>query len=487
MGVFDQYIPDWLQVISAVFLLTSIAIAVIIVLEKRSPFKTAAWILVLVLIPVLGLIFYLFFGQDYRKRKIFSRKGLHELGKLRLLISNQLRQINKKNFNFHSIPDEKEKLISLLLKNSNALLTTGNNAKILNNGKTTFNEIFNSIEKAKHHIHLEYYIIDDDEIGNRLKQLLIKKRKEGVEVRVIVDDVGSWGLKKKFFRELISKGVEIYPFMKVRFPRLTSKLNFRNHRKIAIIDGTTGYTGGINFADRYLKGIKKIGPWRDTHLKIEGDAVACLQVIFSADWFFVSRQNLGGNNYYTKFTEGPGIPIQISTSGPDSDWESIGQAFFTAITGAKKTVYLTTPYLIPPQYILAALTTSALGGIDVRIIIPGKSDARFSKWCSFSFVQKLLEAGVRMYFYQKGFIHSKLLIVDSVISSIGTTNLDFRSIETNFEINAFIYDENFTKNLENNFIEDLSESREIILEEWKQRKWYKKLQESFAHVFSPML
>ncbi|MBN1822096.1 MAG: cardiolipin synthase [Prolixibacteraceae bacterium] len=487
MGVFDQYIPDTLQVVSAIFLLTSIAIAVIIVLEKRSPFKTAAWILVLVLIPVLGLIFYLFFGQDYRKRKIFSRKGLFELGKLRILISKQLRQINKKNFNFHQVPEGNEKLISLLLKNSNALLTTGNKAKILNNADATFNEIFASIEKAKHHIHLEYYIIENDEIGNRLKQLLIKKRREGVEVRIIVDDVGSWGLKKKFFRSLISEGIEIYPFMKVRFPRLTSKLNFRNHRKIAIIDGKTGFTGGINFADRYLKGIKKIGLWRDTHLKIEGDAVACLQVIFAADWFFVSGQNIEGKNYYTPFTEGQGIPIQIASSGPDSDWESIGQAFFSAIAGATKSVYITTPYLIPPQYILSALKTAALGGIDVQIIIPEKSDARFSKWCSFSFVQELLEAGVRMFFYQGGFIHSKLLMVDSALCSIGTTNLDFRSIETNFEVNAFIYDESFTKKLERFYKDDVAKSREIFLDEWQKRKLYKKIQESFAHMFSPLL
>jgi len=487
MGPFDRFIPDTLQVVSAIFLITSIAIAVIIILEKRSPFKTAAWILVLVLLPVFGLIFYLFFGQDYRRRKLFSRKGLKELGKLRKLITKQLRQISKNHLNLSPAVIERERLISLLLKNSDALLTTGNRVKILNNGEATFEAIFKSIENARHHIHLEYYIIDDDETGNRLKNLLIKKSLQGVDVRLIIDDVGSWGLKKKFLNELSNAGVEVYPFMKVRFPRLTSRVNYRNHRKIAIIDGKEGFTGGINFADRYKYGLKKIGPWRDTHLKIEGDAVACLQVIFAADWFFVSHKNLEGKNYYLPFSEKPGVPVQVAASGPDSDWESIGQAFFTAISCAKKNVYITTPYLIPPLSILTALKTAALGGIDVRIIIPEKSDARISKWGSFSFVQELLEAGVRVYFYQAGFIHSKLLMVDSIVASVGTTNLDFRSIETNFEVNAFLYDEKVTKALEHHFKNDLESSREIMLEEWIKRRWHFKLRESLAHIVSPML
>ena len=487
MGILSQYMPDSLQIVSALFLITSIAIAVIIVLEKRSPYKTAAWILVLVLVPVAGLIFYLFFGQNYRKRKMFSRKGLHELGKLRSLISKQLRQVNKKGPKINERYEERGKLIALLLKNSHSLLTTGNKVKILNNAEITFQEIFDAIRRAKNHIHLEYYIIDNDITGNRLKQLLIKKSSEGVEVRVIIDDVGSWGLKKPFLKELTDAGIEIYPFMKVRFPRLTSKLNYRNHRKIAVIDGEIGFTGGINFADRYLMGAKGIGPWRDTHLKIVGDAVASLQVIFAADWFFVSGQDLNTNKYYRPFTDEEGIPMQISASGPDSDWESIGQALFTIITGAKKSVYITTPYLIPPLSIVAALETAALGGIDVRIIIPEKSDARISKWCSFSFVQGLLEAGVRMYFYREGFIHSKLLLADSEISSVGTTNLDFRSIETNFEVNAFIYDEKLTQKLEHYFKEDLLKSREIFLKDWVGRKWHFKLRESLAHIFSPML
>ncbi len=482
-----EFIPDILEVISLLFLITSIAIAVIIVLEKRSPFKTAAWVLVLVLLPFFGLFFYLFFGQEFRRRKLYTKKGIKELAKIRKLTANQVKQIHQNHLNLDQKIIEKAKLIALLLNNSDSLLTTGNSLKVINNGEDTFDEIFTSLKNATHHIHLEYYIIEDDEIGNQLKDILIQKSQEGVEVRVIIDDVGSWGLKKKFIRQLTSAGIEFYSFMEVRFPRLTSRANYRNHRKILIIDGNVGFLGGTNFAYRYKYGLPKIGPWRDTQLKLTGDAVSCLQVIFAVDWYFVSKIQLKGKKYFQPFSNSSGIPVQITPSGPDSDWESIGQAFFAAITDAKKYVYITTPYLVPPLHILEALKTAALGGIDVRILIPEKSDAKVTKWCSFSFVGKLLEAGVKVYFYQKGFVHSKVIISDDIFSSIGTTNLDFRSIETNLEINAFMYDEKVTKDLKRSFINDLSGSRQINMNEWGQRHWFNKLRESLAHIVSPLL
>lgn len=475
------------QIFSLLFLLTAIPVAILIVLEKRSPFKTIAWILVLILIPVIGLVFYLFFGQEYRKQKIYSRKGIKSLSRIRKLSTVQLREIESTELHLGQKALDKMNIIRLLLNNSNALLTTGNQLKILNGGKATFDAIFKAIKSAQHHIHLEYYIYDDDKIGNQLKKLLIEKSREGVEVRIILDDVGTWGLKERFLDEFKENGIEVYPFMEVRFPRLTSKVNFRNHRKILIVDGLIGFTGGINIADRYIEGNPKIGPWRDTHLQIKGDAVACLQVIFAADWFFVINENLTGEDYFPPLTDAPGIPVQISASGPDSDWESIEQAFFAAISNAREHVYITTPYLMPPHPLVSALKTAALSNVDVRIIIPEKSDARIPKWCSFSYVEELLEAGIKIYFYQGGFIHSKLLIVDGVLSSVGTTNLDFRSLETNFEVNAFIYEEKFTTQLLRNFRTDLKNSREIKLAEWTLRPWRNKFRESLAHIVSPML
>lgn len=478
---------EFWRIFSMVFLITAIPVAILIVLEKRSPYKTIAWILTLILLPIIGMIFYLFFGQEFRKQKIFSRKGIKGLSKIRELSSRQLREIGKTHLYLNDEARKNENIIRLLLNNSNSLLTTGNQLTILKNGKETFNAIFKAIKDASHHIHLEYYILADDKIGNRLKELLIEKKKEGIEIRIIIDDVGSWSLKEEYISDLRKHGIELYSFMEVRFPRLTSKMNFRNHRKIAIIDGIIAFTGGINFADRYIEGTKKLGYWRDTHLQIEGDAVASLQVIFAADWFFVINENLSGQKYFPNFTEGTGTPVQVSASGPDSDWKNIEQVFLAAISNAKEKIYITTPYLMPTQQIVSALEIASLSNVDVRIIIPEKSDAITPKWCSFSFVEKLLESGVKIFFYTKGFTHSKFMIVDDVFSTIGTTNFDFRSFETNFEVNAFIYEAEFAKKLGKLFIADLKSSRQIKLAEWKLRPWHFKVRESMAHIISPML
>lgn len=479
--------PSVWGVLSLLFLITSVAIAAIVIFEKRSPYKTAAWILALVLLPGIGLIVYLFLGQEFRKNKMFTRRGLKTLGRFRSLTNRQLQKLQKNEFHLPEAARKKEKLVKLLMSNSYALLTTGNRLKILNNGDKTFRALFQTLEQAKHHIHLEYYIIDEDETGNELKEILMRKSREGVEARLIIDDVGCWGLSRGYLRDLKDAGVDVRSFMEVRFPRFTHRVNYRNHRKIAVVDGRVGFTGGINIADRYRKGLEKIGPWRDTHLQIEGDAVLSLQAVFAADWYFMSRENLTGTDYFPPMTMEPGMAVQISASGPDSDWESIGQAFFTAITGADREIAIVTPYLMPPPPIISALKTAALGGIDVKILMPEFSDAVIPRWCSFSFVEELLEAGVKIFFYQKGFIHSKLIMVDGVFSSVGTANLDFRSMETNFEVNAFIYDQLFNRQLMAYFRHDLHHSREIVRSEWKRRPWSSKLKESLAHLVSPML
>lgn len=478
---------DFWKIFSLIFLLTAIPVSIMIIMERRSPYKTAAWILVLILLPVFGVVFYLFFGQQYRKQKLFSRKGLKSLNKFRQLSFRQLREFEHTLHNLPPIVREKENIIRLLLNNSNALLTYANRIQILNNANETFTAIFDAIEKATHHIHMEYYILADDTIGNQFKELLIKKSREGIIVRIIVDDVGSWGLSNKFLHDLRINNIEIYSFMEVRFPRLTSQVNYRNHRKILVVDGVIGFTGGINIADRYVEGLKGIGPWRDTHIQIEGDAVGGLQVVFTADWYFVIHENLTGKRYFPELKEPTGIPLQISASGPDTDWENIAQAFFAAIAGAKRKVFIASPYLMPTAEILLALKIAALSNVDVRILIPEKSDSLIPRWSSYSYIEEMLEAGVRIYFYQAGFLHSKYLLVDDVFSTVGTTNLDFRSFETNFEVNAFIYDQAFSANLQKHFMADLRNSREIKIAEWKQRKWHFKLRESLAHIVSPML
>lgn len=473
--------------VTIVYFLTVIFIAVLIILENRNPVKTISWILVLVLLPFFGIVIYLFFGQEYRKNKMYSRKGLKDLERLRKLTLVQLNNMPNNQFQISERLYTKKRLINLLLSNSNAILTSNNEVSILHNGEQTFPEIFKAIEQAKHHIHLEYYIVEDDVIGNYLRELLILKAREGVEVRFIYDDVGSWELKRKFIRSMRDAGIKIDCFMRVRFPMLTSKVNYRNHRKILVVDGETAFVGGLNFADRYREGIPGIGHWRDTHLKVTGGGATALQIIFMADWYFVSKEIFKGVKYFKPFEPGKGKLVQMAASGPDSDWESIGQAYFSAIASASESVFISTPYLMPTADIMTALKTSALGGIDVRIIVPGLSDAIFPKWGTNSYVEELLEAGVKIYFYKAGFIHSKVIIVDGIFSSVGTANLDFRSLETNFEVNAMIYDEEIAATLTRQFLEDQGKSQEVSLNKWVKRPRINKVKESFARILSPML
>lgn len=475
------------SLVTILYFLTVVFIAILIILENRNPVKTISWILVLVLLPFAGIVVYLFFGQEYRKTKMYSRKGLKDLEKLRNLTLEQLDKLPKNQFKYSDRLYSKKRLMNLFLSNSNAILTNNNEIQVLKDAKETFPAIFKSMEEARHHIHLEFYIVENDSIGNYLRELLIRKAREGVEVRFIYDDVGSWELKRKFLRSMSDAGVKVDCFMRVRFPNLTSKVNYRNHRKILVVDGETAFVGGLNFADRYQNGVPGIGPWRDTHLKVQGGGATALQIIFMADWYFVSKEILKGEKYFRPFEAGDGKLVQMVASGPDSDWESIGQAYFASIASANEYVYISSPYLMPPSDIVTALKTSALGGIDVRIIVPGRSDAVSAKWGTNSYVEELLEAGIKVYFYQAGFIHSKVIIVDGIFSSVGTANLDFRSLETNFEVNAMIYDEETARILAEQFLEDQEKSNEIVLEEWIKRPRLNKIKESFARILSPML
>ena len=461
-------------------------IVILIILENGSPVKTISWILVFILLPVVGIIIYFYIGRNFRKEKIFSRKGIEDFKQIEQLSKKQLIDLPTSELLSSEKIKEKMNIMILLLNNSKALLTEYNKVTILNNGKETFDSIIEALESAKEHIHLEYYIVEDDIIGNKVKDILIRKAKEGVEIRFIFDDVGSWSLSKKYIRELKNAGGEIFAFMPVRFSHLANRVNYRNHRKILVIDGSVGFVGGINIADRYITGTKKLGKWRDVHLRIEGQAVHSLQAVFLIDWFFVSDRIINDDKYFNEHEVEDKKLVQITACGPDSDWASIMQAYFAAIVTAKKSIFISTPYFIPNESILTALKTASLSGIDVRIIMPKHPDSHVVYWGSISYVRELLEAGIKIYFYKKGFIHSKLLMVDDVFSSIGTANIDIRSFDTNFEINALIYDEELTAKLKSDFCIDLGDSEEVVLEEWINRPLLSKIKSSSARIISPL-
>jgi cardiolipin synthase len=483
---------NMLQLFIVVHYVTVIIISAVIVRNhtKRDPMRSMMWVIVLYFLPVAGIILYIFFGQNYRKTKIFSRKALKDQKYLDRLTRQQILMLRKSEI-FEDYPEKTgfKNIMTLLLNNSKALITETNSIVMYHTGTETFDAIKKELLAAKDHIHIEFYIIEDDVIGNEIKDILTCKAREGVNVRVIYDDVGSWGLSRRFVREIRRAGGKIKPFMKVRFPFLSSKLNYRNHRKILVVDGRVAFMGGINIADRYVTG-GKFGYWADTHIKIEGEAVQSLQAIFMVDWYFVSKEILMRKYklYFPEYNVDKHILIQIITSGPDSDWASIMQAYFSIINSAKHHIYITTPYFTPNEGVLTAIKTASLSGVDVRLLLPEKNDSHLVYWSTLSYLSELMDAGVKVYLYNKGFIHSKFITADGHLSAVGSANIDMRSFEHNFEVMAIIYDENITKQLEKTFQIDIqNNSHPINPEKWENRPWYNHAEEGLARLLTPLL
>jgi cardiolipin synthase len=455
-----------------------------IVFENRAPVKTLSWVLVILLVPVFGIIFYIFFGQNYRKQKIFSKKNILDMEQLSNIASFQTNGLPLRMAHESDKIKEKEHLIKLMLNNNKSALTEFNKIDILLDGKNTFPAMFEAIEGARSFINMEFYRFESDILGMKFCDILMEKAKQGVKVRIIYDDVGSWSLSNKIIKRMREGGVEVFPFMPVRFPWFTSKINFRNHRKILVIDGVQGFVGGLNIADKYLHGIREIGNWRDTHLRIRGEAVAALNSVFMVDWYFVSDILLSDEPSAEKITER--CWIQVASSGPDSDWANIMQVYFSAIATARESIYISTPYFSPDESVLNALMTSALSGADVRLLLPGKSDSAVAYWNTKSYITELIEAGIKVYLYNEGFNHSKYIVVDKVFASVGSANVDMRSFDLNFEIAALVYDENFAARLHEVFLNDLLRSSEVIPSEWSGRKRISKYKESLARILGPL-
>lgn len=477
------------SIILIIYVLIVLLTIGLILHDRKDPVKAVAWILVVMLIPIAGLIIYIFFGRNHRKRKIFNVKEIADTQSIEDLCRKQLK--NVANPDIKSVPsvETHKDMITLLLNNSKSLLSLNNRIKILLNGKQKFDDLFEAIESAVSHIHLEYYIFMYDNIGRRLISALEEKAREGVEVRIIYDDVGSWGLKYRHVKHMRRAGIKVRGFMPVKFPWFTNKANYRNHRKIAVIDGRIGFTGGINIADRYIDGTKW-GPWRDTHLRIDGEAVAMMQALFIADWYFVNNKELLDVNnpkYFPRTKIRTVSPVQIVSSGPDSDWAAIMQAYFAAFNKAEKSIYIATPYFTPTQAILTSLKVASLSGVDVRIMLPHRSDSKIAYWASRSYISELMDAGIKIYFYRDGFNHSKFIVIDDIFCSVGSANMDYRSFEDNFEVTAILYDPKAAKSLSKIFKQDLEFSNLIDREEWENRSQLHAAYEACARLLSPLL
>ena len=461
-----------------VYLAVILFTIVIVLLDNRNPVKTMAWVLVLVFLPVVGLAFYFFFGRNTRKERLISKKGFSRLSK-RPMAEYQAQE---------ALGDftGRNQLIPFFHRVSNALPFEGNDVQVFTDGYSMYQELFRRIAKAKHHIHLEFYIFENDAVGRLLRDLLIDKAREGVSVRLLYDDVGCWDVNPMFYDEMLCEGIEVRSFLKVRFPQFTSKVNYRNHRKLAIIDGKVGFIGGMNIALRYLKGVPW-GVWRDTHVCLKGKAVYGIQTAFLTDWFAVDRTLLTSAQYFPKMdTVGTSV-AQIVTSDPVGEWHDIMLGLVKAISCAQRYIYVETPYFLPTEQVMAAFQTAALSGVDVRLMIPKKADAFITHKGTMSYLDELMKSGVKVYFYRAGFLHSKLWVADDEWASVGSTNLDFRSFEHNFEANAFFYDEKTVCAMKEIFLEDMRKCMTLSQKIWDKRSFKNKIVESVVRLLAPLL
>ena len=531
-----------------IFLLYQVAVIATIVhvlMDNRQQAKTVAWALVIYFVPVVGIIGYIFFGVNTRRERMVSRRSMDQLTK-----RSMLQFVEQKDL---MLPEAHKPVIDLFVNEGFSLPFSGNRVDIITSGYDFFPSLLRDIAQAKSHIHIDVYIFEADALGRLIADALIAKSRQGVEVRIVYDDVGCWQVKDSFFEQMRREGIEVEPFMPVRFPSFARRANYRNHRKIFVIDGRVGYIGGMNIAERYVKGVRseelgvrseelgvrseelgvrseelgvrseelgvrseelgvrseELGVrsrWRDTMLRVEGRGVYSLQRAFLIDWYFVDRTLLSDRKYYPPSTLLPPpstlhpspstlqpspshAPIvQTVTSGPSSPYPEIMQGYVRIIMAARSYIYLETPYFLPTSAVLYALKAAAQAGVDVRLLVPARSDTRIIDWASRSYLREAVEAGVKVGMYTGGFLHSKLMVCDDTIATCGSTNIDFRSFENNFESNMFIYDDDFACRMKQVYLED--ESQSVPLSEQTQRmnpSFMARLTESVARLFSPLL
>lgn len=473
----------YIVLITMFFLLNLLSALSLIFIERKEPTTTWAWLIILIVLPGIGLILYLLLGQNLSRQKIFREKKLADKIKRYKLISKH----ELPNFD-SEINENYEDLILMNYNHSGAIYTTGNEVKTYINGEDKFRDLFNDIKAAKRFIHIEYYIFRYDELGRALIKELHEKTKDGVEVRLVIDGMGSKRITKKIIKEIESYGIKVAVFFPGVLPHINTRINYRNHRKIVVIDGEIGYVGGFNVGDEYVNKGKQFKFWRDTHIRVKGEAVNELNKRFILDWDYAADENMGNMSMYFPIPEAVGsVGMQIVSSGPDHMEEYIKNSYMKIINNAKNYVYIQTPYLVPDSPMMEALKISALSGVDVRIIVPGAPDHFFMEWILSANIGLLIEYGIKIYRYGNGFIHSKTIVADGEVCSIGTANLDIRSFKLNFEVNAFIYDETISKEQEKIFLDDQLKSKLVIKEEYYKRSRSLRIKESLIRLLAPIL
>ncbi|MFL1896204.1 cardiolipin synthase [Aquimarina sp. 2-A2] len=465
-----------------VYFIIASLIVLQLILNGLRPAKTLAWMLAIFTIPVGGILLYYILGRNRRKNKLIHYK---HSDKIKAFVEESIQHCQPVSLYEY---EEHKKLIQLIINTTSFLPITGNTFRYLKNGKITFEAIFKALRDAKSFIHIQYYIFEDGELADIFIDIFKEKIKEGVQIRILYDAIGSRSLSKKYIKQLKNIGVEVYSFLPVRFGRLLASINYRNHRKIIVVDNNVAFTGGINLSDKYIKNVSHLGIWHDIHLELKGPIVNTMHAIFATDWSFVSEnEDILHSSYFSPTRPVGNATGQIVYSGPDADQSATQHLYFSIINEASSYLYIANPYIIPGEAILDALKVAALSGVDVRLLLSDKSDSRLVRWCVRSYFEELMIAKVKIYLYPDHFLHSKTIVADDTVASIGTTNMDIRSFEQNYEVNALIYDDDFAVSLKNDFLQDCKKSTLIDYFEFKNRPNQEKMLEGIAKIFSPVL
>ena len=472
--------------------------AVVIFSERRNPAVTWAWLMVVFLIPYFGFALYMLIGIEGRKYRTFAAKYrqnaemIAEIEAKNLAGLDFIRSPSKEEYVANFKKTMKTRHISdLVYLNAAAgggYLTRNNKVDILTDGKAKFSALLDDINNAVSFIHVQYFIFRNSELGRSLIDALAAAAQRGVEVKLLIDGMGNLRTRKRIFRPLIEAGGELGVFLPPRFIRI----NFQNHRKLCVIDGSFGYLGGFNVGDEYMGHSKRFGAWRDLHLRVFGDATKDLELQFMMDWNFAQpkRKIEASDKYFPVIAEDadtPNLLMQVVSGGPDTKWANIYNAISKMISEANESIHIQSPYFAPDENIFESLKIAALSGIKVSIMIPANPDHPFVKPCALSYLWDLMEVGVKCYEYTEGFIHSKMIMIDDIAASVGTTNMDMRSFKLNFEVNAFVYDRNVTEQLKAQFERDLEHSRELTMDDYRNRSWWQKIKEALSRLLSPLI
>lgn len=485
----ESFLTAYRWTMEHLFVINIIFSLIIIFFRRRNPTTVWAWLLLLYFVPILGFVLYLLLGQDFRKERMFKMKEIE--GEIKYAVRRQEESIYRKKLRLRD--PELERFKRLILYNLNegeAVLTDNNDIRIFTDGREKFQALLSEMDHARNYIHVQYYIIKNDELWKEIEEVLVRKVRQGVEVRVLFDSMGCRGMHRSDWARLERAGIKVAEFFPALLGKLQLRINYRNHRKIVVIDGRIGFVGGFNVGREYVGMDKKFGYWRDTHICIEGSAVTSLAVRFVLDWNYAARENLFLEDRLFEIPEyvrGGRDPVQIISSGPDSSSQEIRDNYLRLIHMARKNIYIQIPYFIPDDDIRDALLIAAKSGIDVRIMIPCKPDHPFVYWATYSYLGEMIEAGARCYTYDNGFLHAKCMCIDGLVTCMGTANMDIRSFSLNFEVNAVVYSARTTEKLMEAFENDITKSTLVTRKMYEQRDLVIRVKEQFCRLLSPVL